>query len=204
MSTKTTVCKSHCTQRQQRSIWLTVIGCLLFIAILLGLFFHKITTPRYLSAIELRINGLVLLDQPQPLPVLQLPPGKWYVLLVYSGPCATDCIEHIRPLVSMLNYLQETYRQKTQLALIADNNQQLLELIDTISQQNIPVTAIDDLQPSLLEDEIAKHKIGHGTTAANQPQIAIIGDDGDYLGYFTAPFNHDKLLLTYSSVIEHR
>ena len=56
---------------QKRGIWLTVIACLVFMAILWGLFFHKITTPRYLSSIELRVNGLVLLEQPQLLSALQ-------------------------------------------------------------------------------------------------------------------------------------
>lgn len=48
----------------QRNIWRTLIAALAFMAVVLLLFLNKITTPRYLSDIELRIHGLELLQQP--------------------------------------------------------------------------------------------------------------------------------------------
>jgi hypothetical protein len=51
---------------QQKAITKTVAITLLVIATILALFFHKITTPRYLSVVELKINGLVLLSQAVP------------------------------------------------------------------------------------------------------------------------------------------
>lgn len=46
---------------QRKNITLTVIAAILFMIVVLALFFNKMTTPRYLSDIELKINGLILL-----------------------------------------------------------------------------------------------------------------------------------------------
>lgn len=48
---------------QKKSIVKTVVIIVLVMVTILVLFIHKITTPRYLSNIELKINGLVLFDQ---------------------------------------------------------------------------------------------------------------------------------------------
>ena len=58
---------------QKKNITLTVIAAILFMAAVLALFINKITTPRYLSNIELKINDLVLLDEPI---TLQSPNGS--------------------------------------------------------------------------------------------------------------------------------
>jgi len=51
-------------ETQQKNILKTVIIIVVVIATILILFFNKLLTPRYLSDIELKINGLVLLDNP--------------------------------------------------------------------------------------------------------------------------------------------
>ena len=51
---------------QQQNIAKTVLITISIMVVILLLFFNKIVTPRYLSAIELKINGLELLKQPQP------------------------------------------------------------------------------------------------------------------------------------------
>lgn len=48
---------------QQKSIKKTVWVIVAIMVTILVLFIHKITTPRYLSQIELKINGLVLFDK---------------------------------------------------------------------------------------------------------------------------------------------
>ncbi len=51
-------------QVQQKNILKTVLTIVVVMVVILLLFFNKITTPRYLSNIELKINGLILLSQP--------------------------------------------------------------------------------------------------------------------------------------------
>ncbi len=54
-------------QTQQKNILKTVLTIVVIMVVILLLFFNKITTPRYLSNIELKINGLILLSEPQSL-----------------------------------------------------------------------------------------------------------------------------------------
>ena len=205
MNAKIAASQSPQLKQQNRSIWLTVIGCLVFITILLGLFFNKISTPRYLSTVELRINGLMLLEQPQLLSALpggqdiakQLPRQQWSLLIIQRGSCGAVCVERLVPVVSMLNQLPSTYREKTQLVLFANDTAELLQIINQVdqqksSEQNVATIAIDSLQQQGFEEAVGSNK------------VIIVDDSGYYRGYFAAPFDDNKLLLTYSSVLEHR
>ena len=214
MNTEVNASQFNRTQRQKLGIWLTVVACLAFITVLWALFYHKITTPRYLSTIELRVNGLVLLKQPQLLADLQgqvvaqeLLPKKWRLLVLHKGPCSAVCVEYMTSLVIMLGQLQQTHLEKTQLVLVADNAPELLALVNAADQNNvidrnkIQIIPFEDSHWQSFENSVdlaAQH-----TTNA-WPKIIIVDDSGHYRGYFTPPFNHNKMLLTYSSVIAHR
>ncbi len=50
---------------QRRGVRVTVVGILLFISIVMGLFLNKLFTPRMLSDVELRANGTYVFDQPR-------------------------------------------------------------------------------------------------------------------------------------------
>jgi len=52
----------------------------LFMVMVLALFLNKITTPRYLSDIELKINGLVLIKEPIELNDAQPVNDQWLLL----------------------------------------------------------------------------------------------------------------------------
>ena len=51
--------------QQQKNITKTVVIIILIMMAFLAMFLNKMTTPRYLSNIELRINGLILFKDPQ-------------------------------------------------------------------------------------------------------------------------------------------
>jgi protein SCO1/2 len=216
MNAQATTVPSHQHQSQSRNVWLAVIACLVFMTILVGLFFHIITTPRYLSTIELRVNGLVLLKR-QRLELQeeaiagQLLPGNWHLLVLHTGRCDTVCIKQITHMTSMLSQLKQAYREKTQVVLISDNAAELLAIINKTSQQEIHSIVIDTPQRQAFESviksviESATENINNRmAAAATRPTVIIVDNKGDYRGYFTAPFDHNKMLLTYSSVIEHR
>ena len=206
------------TQRQKRGIWLTVVACVVFITILWMLFYHKITTPRYLSPIELRVNGLVLLKQPQLLftdlqgqaVAEQLSPRKWRLLVVHEGRCSAACVEYMTSLVIMLGQLQQVHLEKTQLVLVTDSTDstaELLALINAADQNNvIDPKQIQTISPEDSRWQSVKDSVDRSTqhTASAWPKIIIVDDSGHHRGYFIPPFNHNKMLLTYSSVIAHR
>ena len=66
---------------QKKNIYITVALILLFIVTVQALFFNKILTPRYLSDIELKINGLVLLSEPVSMQQLLSINDKWILLI---------------------------------------------------------------------------------------------------------------------------
>jgi hypothetical protein len=63
-------------EAQQKNILKTVIIIVMVMATILILFFNKLMTPRYLSDVELKINGLVLLDNP-PLINVEINESQW-------------------------------------------------------------------------------------------------------------------------------
>jgi hypothetical protein len=69
---------------QQKSIKKTVWIIVAIMVTILALFINKITTPRYLSLIELKINGLVLLKQENKAIIDELVSNPSWLLLVDS------------------------------------------------------------------------------------------------------------------------
>lgn len=66
-------------QAQQKNIIKTVLIIVVLMVSILLLFLNKITTARYLSDVELRINGLILLDSPQTMEMEQAD-SKWLLV----------------------------------------------------------------------------------------------------------------------------
>ena len=60
------------TLSQRQRIGLTVAAILCFIAIVLGSFVHRVSQPRLMSASELKVNGLFLMDPPRGLSEFEL------------------------------------------------------------------------------------------------------------------------------------
>ncbi|MFT6102236.1 MAG: hypothetical protein ACJAZJ_000721 [Candidatus Endobugula sp.] len=72
------------TTDQQKSIKKTVWIIVAVMVTILALFFNKITTPRYLSLIELKINGLVLFKKENKVIIDELVSNSSWVLLIDS------------------------------------------------------------------------------------------------------------------------
>jgi hypothetical protein len=70
------------SNEQQKSIKKTVWIIVAIMVSILVLFVNKITTPRYLSLIELKINGLILLDKENRKIVQHTsPPNSWLLVI---------------------------------------------------------------------------------------------------------------------------
>lgn len=143
---------------QQKNIFKTVIITIIVMLVILVLFLNKITTPRYLSDVELKINGLQLLED--------------------------------SPLVASTN---------TSWQLVAANSQQqqvlsefVLQLKDRI-RRNTQVTNLSEFSNLSLDNFYPV-----------QEAIGIINPEGQLIAYIKAPFDQQKMILTYSSLITHR
>jgi hypothetical protein len=90
---------------QQKSIKKTVWIIVAIMVSILVLFVNKITTPRYLSFIELKINGLILLDKDNRKQVqYTAQPESW--LLVVSDEAERQLLE------SMMDDLDTSIKEK--------------------------------------------------------------------------------------------
>ncbi|MFT7224011.1 MAG: hypothetical protein ACI82Z_001559 [Cellvibrionaceae bacterium] len=89
---------------QQKNIIKTVVIIVVFMSVMLLLFLNKITKPRYLSDIELKINGLYLLKDN---PVIVDEDQQWRLLVANAY--------QRRVLSDFLPLLKNNIRRKTKL-----------------------------------------------------------------------------------------
>jgi preprotein translocase subunit SecD len=144
----------------QKNIKKTVLVIVAIMVTILALFINKITTPRYLSNIELKINGLELIKTSQPNIIGEDASGEYWMLLA------------------------------------ADKEDKAA--MDALHQE---------LKPSLRDKVIVVYNAATELKAqVNRPGkiIPIIKPSGEFLGYFTYPYDTHKMTLTLSSVLTHR
>ncbi|MBX2809119.1 MAG: hypothetical protein KTR20_10860 [Cellvibrionaceae bacterium] len=145
---------------RQKNIYLTLVLSIGFMVLVLALFVNKMMTPRYLSALELKINGLMLLEQAAAIDGLEAD-GTWRLLS--DAPQAREFLQ--RFIATLPNKIQ----QKTQGIALPPERWQVLA--NKLPSNNV---------------------------------IAIVNQQGQLMAYFTPPFNHNKMKLTYASVVAHR
>lgn len=134
----------------------TVLIILTAMVVILLLFFNKITTPRYLSVMEHRINGLVLLREPTPMADTS---DQWRLLFTTDKQQQT--LTDWYPLLRQYIQAKTTVIDSTELAI----------------DQPLPYD--------------------------QQRSIGIVNPQGVLLGYFKPPFDHQRMILTYSSLTTH-
>ena len=114
-------------------------------------------TPRYLSAIELKINGLELLKQPQAV----VANSRGWVLL-FKTPTQQKMLKELVP------RLGEKIQMQTHIKRYDELN---------IDWQSLPYNS--------------------------EQSIGIVQPNNQLIGYFKAPFDLHKMILTYSSLVTH-
>jgi hypothetical protein len=145
---------------QKKGIQKTICIIVAIMVTILILFFNKITTPRYLSDIELKVNGLELIAKAKRSSVGEGVSGEQWILLVDDS-----------------------------------DNKQLL----------------DSVHESLKGKLRKKVLVVYGSTQAFTAEVSttkkiipIIKPSGEFVAYFKAPFDKDKMVVTLSSVVTHR
>lgn len=144
----------------QKNIKKTVLTIVAIMVTILALFINKITTPRYLSNIELKINGLELIKETQRSSIDKAISGEYWMLLA------------------------------------ADNEDKAA--LDTLHQA---------LKTSLREKIIVVSHAGTELKAQVNRKgkiIPIVKPSGEFIGYFTYPYDKNKMILTLSSIVTHR
>ncbi|MDA0759879.1 MAG: SCO family protein [Proteobacteria bacterium] len=197
----------------------------------LSLFVNKLTTPRYLSAPELLVNGLYVFPEPKLFSEFTLLTsenrsitqddlmGKW--TLVYFGftRCPNECpvaMSLIKNLYSTLENKNFNLSDKQTLLITIDPENDSPKMVDDYAKAfNTGFIGARGERPMLLSlatqlnvmvveppKNDSHHSIDHLENHSNN--ILLIDPQGKYFGFFRAPFDEEKFLLTYQSVVTPR
>jgi len=213
------------------NIKISLLLIVLFMVSVLFLFINKLTTPRYLSAPELLVNGMYVFPEAKPFSEFTLLSagnrsitkndlmGKW--TLVYFG--FTRCPDECPVAMSMIKNLYATLEtkgfdlsDKQALLITIDPENDSPETVDKYAKIfNASFIGARANRPMLLSlatqlnvmvvkppQNHSDHSIDHLENHSNN--ILLIDPRGNYFGFFRPPFDEEKFLLTYQAVVTPR
>ena len=214
-----------------KNIKISLLLIILFMTSVLSLFVNKLTTPRYLSAPEFLVNGLYVFPEPKLFSEFTLLTsenrsitqddlmGRW--TLVYFGftRCPNECpvaMSLIKNLYSTLENKNFNLSDKQTLLITIDPENDSPKMVDDYAKAfNTGFIGARGERPMLLSlatqlnvmvveppKNDSHHSIDHLENHSNN--ILLIDPQGKYFGFFRAPFDEEKFLLTYQSVVTPR
>ncbi len=214
-----------------KNIKISLALIILFMVSVLSLFINKLTTPRYLSETELRVNGYYQFPNPREFSNFQILTsnnlmlekdifkGKW--TLVYFGytRCSAECpvaMSLIRTLYSTLESKGFNLDDKQVLLFTIDPENDTPNDVDKYAKafnesfigargdRPMLLSMATQLNVMVVEPPKNMH-VNHMEHLENHSNnILLINPDGQYVGFFRPPFNEEKFLLTYQSVVTPR
>ena len=214
-----------------RNIKISLTLIVLFIVAVLSLFINKLTTPRYLSPNELLVNGYYQFPNPKEFSNFQFFSSNDLLLnknvfrekwtLVYFGftRCPAECpvaMSSMKNLYSTLTSKGFDLSDKQVLLVTIDPENDSANDVDKYAKAfNHSFIGMRGERPMLLSlatqlnvmvieppKNIHSNNISHLENHSNN--ILLINPDGKYVGFFRPPFDEEKLLLTYQSVVTPR
>ena len=214
-----------------RNIKISLTLIVLFIVAVLSLFINKLTTPRYLSPNELLVNGYYQFPNPKEFSNFQFFSSNDLLLnknifrekwtLVYFGftRCPAECpvaMSSMKNLYSTLASKGFDLSDKQVLLVTIDPENDSANDVDKYAKGfNNSFIGMRGERPMLLSlatqlnvmvieppKNIHSNNISHLENHSNN--ILLINPDGKYVGFFRPPFDEQKLLLTYQSVVTPR
>lgn len=208
-------------EQRRRGIKLTVIAIVVFMVTVLALFINKITSPRILSATELRINGAFQFDQPRIFEDFQLTDhrgrafslanlkGKWTLIFFGFTHCPDICPTTLSSMNDLIKTLDEDIRANTQVVLVSvdparDTVEKLAEYVPYFNPDFIGLTG-EFLDIKRLAGQLniafAKVSLGEDYTVDHSASVVLINPRGHYHGFFKPPLDIPRMKLTYQSMV---
>ena len=205
-----------------RNIKLTVLGLLVFIAIIIGGFVNKVSQARVMTDSELKINGAYMFDTPRALPDFELTDhhgapftkdslqGHW--TLVFFG--FTHCPDICPTTMALLSQLMETLQglpeyEDTRIVMVTvdparDDVEQLSRYVPYFNTDFVGVTGdfldIYRFATNLYTPFLKVPGQGENYQVDHSANVVLINPRGDYQGFFKAPLDLAVLQVTYRSV----
>jgi protein SCO1/2 len=213
---------SNMDDPRARNIKLTVLGLLVFIAIVVGGFVNKISQPRVMTASELKINGAYMFETPRALPAFELTDhhgqaftldnfrGKWTLVFFGFTHCPDICPTTMALLSQFMEKLDGLPEQvDTQVVMVTvdparDNVELLASYVPYFNADFIGVTGeFLDIHRFATSLNTPFRKVpgqGENYQVDHSANVVLINPRGDYQGFFKAPLDLAKLKVSYRSV----
>lgn len=205
---------------QSRNIKLTVAAVLVFIAVIVAGFVHRISLPRVMTAAEMKVNGLYLLETPRNFGNVNLVDhrgkpftrerleGRWTLVFFGFTYCPDVCPTTLAFLNRFVGELEGTEAEDTGVVLVSVDPAR-----DTVEQLAAYVPYFNPSFTGVTGDFLDIHRFA---TALNTPfrkvpgqgedylvdhsaNVVLINPRGDYHGFFKAPLDLAKMKVTYRS-----
>lgn len=214
-----------------KNIKISLALIILFMAAVLSLFINKLTTPRYLSAPELLVNGYYQFPNPKEFSDFKIFTGnnvgldkdmfreKW--TLIYFG--YTRCPAECPVAMSLIKTLYSTLESKS---FYLEDKQVLLVTIDPENdspgdvdqyakafnesfigargERPMLLSMATQLNVMVVEPPKNMHSSHMEHLENHSNNILLINPDAQYVGFFRPPFDEEKFALTYQSVVTPR
>lgn len=206
----------------------TVIACVAFMALVLGLVVHRILSPAVLSNAQLAENGLFVYDVPRPVAPAALTDhtgapftqerllGKWSLLFFGYTFCPDICpitLATIRQFDQLLQEADPEAAAQLQVAMISVDPQR-----DSVEKLDAYMGYFDEDYIGVTGQYIDIFNLGRqlnvafGYTPAengeylvnHSGEIILINPNGEFHGFFKTPHDPEKMLRNFRSVLAAR
>lgn len=205
----------------RKRIIVTVVACLAAVAVVLVAFVNKLTTPRTLSAHELREYGAMVLDSPRRFSDFTMVDhrgdaftksdleGKWTLVFFGFTHCPDICPTTLATLARVYEPLTEEEKANLQVVLLSvdperDTMDKLAQYVPYFHPDFIGIRANPaELLSFATQLGVVYNKVpleGDDYTIDHSGTVVIINPRGDYHGFFRPPFEEGSLRVAWRSL----
>lgn len=207
--------------QQKKGIWITVVGVLIFMLVVVGGFIHRIGQPRLLSTSEMQANGLYLMDPPRDFGEFALLDhrgeaftpasleGRWTLIFFGFTYCPDVCPTTMAFLDRFVGELEGTEAEDTSVVMISvdparDTVEQLASYVPFFNEDFTGVTGefLDLFRLATGLNTPFRKVAGQGDDyqVDHSANVVLINPRGHYHGFFKAPLDLAKMKVTYRAV----
>ena len=198
----------------------TIFGVLVFMAIVVASFVHRVGEPRVMSLAESRINGLFLFDTPRDVGNFSLIDhagapftadrleGHWTLLFFGFTHCPDICPTTLSDLAELKQQLQGTEADETVVVMLSvdparDTPERLSQYVPYFHPDFLGITGAFESILSVTQRLNAPFRKVIASDGSYQMEhsanVALMNPRGDYHGFFRAPLDIPKMRVTLRS-----
>lgn len=202
------------------NVWLTVGALVLFMAVVIASFVHRIDQPRLMTESESRANGLYLLEVPRDIGEFALVDhhgavfdagrlkGQWTLIFFGFTHCPDVCPTTLSELARLADQLEDSEADATQVVMVTvdparDTPDRLSEYVPYFNPDFVGVTGEFEQILTVAQRLNAPFRKVSAADGSYQMEhsanVVLMNPMGDYHGFFRAPLDIPKMRVTLRS-----